>query len=106
MTQVADVHRNLGSVMRMMEAGNRVVFDDEWSYIENKRTLKRTTMRKEHGLMNFDVWIKQNQSQSHVSNVEVSNKFEALKDKDMECEPCGSEIPSPFTGPVNILQCC
>ena len=106
--QVADVHRNLGSVIRMMEAGNRVVFDSDWSYIENKKTKKKTTMRQEHGLMSFDVWIKNQSRQQPVSTIETANKFEGLAEK-AECKPCDSDNNcehSPFTGPVNILQCC
>jgi len=80
----------------MMDAGNRVVFDDDWSYIENKRTLKRTTMRKEKGLMNFDVWI------PGKNQVHTSNQFGVLNTEE-RCEPCLPETQTtPFTGPVNI----
>jgi hypothetical protein len=47
--QIADVKKALGSVRRMCEAGNRVVFDDEGSYIENKGTGERATLVKELG---------------------------------------------------------
>ena len=36
--QVADVNKPLGSVYRMNQAGNKVVFDGEWSYVENKKS--------------------------------------------------------------------
>ena len=64
-------------------------------------------MKKQNGLMNFEVWMKHNANGSSVATVEVSNKFEELGEK-VECEPCGKELEqsSPFTGPVSILQCC
>ena len=34
--QIVDVKKALRSVRRMCEAGNRVVFDEEESYVENK----------------------------------------------------------------------
>ena len=33
--QVADVNRALPSISKAVDAGNRVVFDDRWSYIED-----------------------------------------------------------------------
>ena len=41
--QIADVKQALGSVRRMCEAGNRVVFDEEESYAENNETGKVLT---------------------------------------------------------------
>ena len=34
--QIAEVKKTLGSVRRICEAGNRVVFDEDGSYVENK----------------------------------------------------------------------
>ena len=46
--QVAKVRGPFGSVRRICEAGNRVVFDDEGegSYIESKKTGKKTKIDK------------------------------------------------------------
>jgi len=55
--QVADVKKALGSVRRMCEAGNRVVFDDEGSYIENKGTGERVTLTKERGSYILSLWV-------------------------------------------------
>jgi len=107
--QVADVRRNLGSVMKMMEAGNRIVFDDEWSYIENKKTLRRTNMRREKGLMNFDVWVNCGTSQA-VTRKEIptttSNQYGVLATAEDKCQPCGPDQAEndPFPGPVNIFN--
>ena len=55
--QVVDVKKALGSVRRMCEAGNKVVFDDEGSYIENKRTGERAILIKERGSYILSLWV-------------------------------------------------
>ena len=80
--QVADVKRNLGSVVKMMDAGNKVVFDNEWSYIQHKKTGKTTTMQKQNGLMQFDIWIPKNEDR-----IEVGNQFNALTEDVEESKP-------------------
>ena len=45
----ADVIKALGSVRRMCVAGNRVVFDDDGSCVENKEAGERTALTKEKG---------------------------------------------------------
>ena len=47
--QLAAINKPLASVRRMCEAGNRVVFDEEGSYIENKATGRKTKVQKERG---------------------------------------------------------
>ena len=56
--QVADVSRPLLSFARSVDAGNRMVFDQQWSYIEDKRTGERTTLTRQGGLYVLDAWIK------------------------------------------------
>lgn len=56
--QVAEVNRALLSVSRAVDGGNRVVFDQNWSYIENKRTGERTTIQRRGGLYVLETWIK------------------------------------------------
>ena len=53
----ADVKKPLASVMKIVKKGNQVVFDEEGSYIRNKKTGTRTEMREEHGVYVFDIWI-------------------------------------------------
>ena len=55
--QMVDVKKALGSVRRMCEAGNRVVFDEEESYVENKHTGERTVLTKEKGAYLLTVWV-------------------------------------------------
>ena len=55
---VTDVTQVLASVARMCESGNRVVFDEEGSYIECKATKERTPIQKRNGVYVVDMWVK------------------------------------------------
>ena len=60
MFQVTDVRNPFGSVSKMCEAGNRVVFDDEeptGGYIENKISGIRTPINKENGVYYLYMWV-------------------------------------------------
>ena len=67
--QVADVSKLLAAVSSICDAGNRVIFDNEGSYIESKKTGKKTVMRRENGVYKFDLWMQQNQSNNGVNSV-------------------------------------
>lgn len=56
--QVADVNRPLLSVAKSVDAGNRIVFDREWSYIEDRQTGEGTTLTRQGGLHILDAWVK------------------------------------------------
>ena len=56
--QVADVNRALMSVSRAVNAGNKVVFDEGWSYIEDKRTGLRITIQRRGGLYALESWVR------------------------------------------------
>ena len=56
--QVTDVVKVFGSVKQMVEAGNRVVFDKEGSYIEHKTSGKRTHMNEKGGGYTFNMKIR------------------------------------------------
>ena len=53
---IAEVKKTLGSVRRICERGNRVVFDDEGSYIEHKETGKITPIVKRSGAYVLEMW--------------------------------------------------
>ena len=55
--QATGVRKPLASVSRIVERGNRVVFDPSGSYIENAQTGARHTIEKESGtfVMNVDI---------------------------------------------------
>jgi hypothetical protein len=56
--QVCDVNQGLLSVRKMVEAGNRVVFDKEGSYVENKASGDRTWLRERGGMFIMKLWVK------------------------------------------------
>ena len=55
--QIADVDKILGAARRFCEAGNRVVFDEDGSYILNKATRKITKIHKVKGRYVLKVWV-------------------------------------------------
>ncbi len=59
--QVADVKGALGSVHRICEAGNRVTFDDEGSYVECKKTGTRSVIDKVNGVYYLYLWCKKHE---------------------------------------------
>jgi len=52
------VTKVLGSVSKICEAGNRVVFDESGSYIESVSTGRRTKLEKEKGVYCMSLWVK------------------------------------------------
>ena len=59
--QICEVNKALLSVKKVTQAGNRVVFDEDGSYIEDKMTGERLTMRDEGGMYMLKMWVKRNQ---------------------------------------------
>ena len=55
--QIADVQKTLGSVKKMCNAGNRVVFDEAGSYIEHKASGKRTPIKDEGNGYYVSLWM-------------------------------------------------
>lgn len=56
--QVAPVHKTLLSVSKMVENGHRVVFDKDWSYIEDLATGEKTTLICKNGLYVLRAWVR------------------------------------------------
>ena len=58
--QVAGVHKALGAVSRIVGAGHRVIFNEEsvGSFIEDKKTGRKTKLRQTNGVYFLDVWMK------------------------------------------------
>ena len=65
--QVAEVTKPLGSVRAFVKAGNKVVFDEGSSYIENKATGVRTGIEDRNGAYVFDLWIPRAEREKRVS---------------------------------------
>ena len=57
--QVAEgVTKGLLSIIKSMEAGSRIVFDSEGSYIMDKQTGEWTSMYMKDGLMQITLWCR------------------------------------------------
>ena len=59
--QISEVHRLLLSVSKLLAVGKRVIFDDEWSYIEDKFTGERLTLVPKDGLFELHCWVRPEQ---------------------------------------------
>ena len=55
--QVCAVNKTLMSVSKVAAQGNRVVFDDEGSYIEDKVSGERTCMQQVGGMYMLKMWV-------------------------------------------------
>ena len=55
--QVCDVNKALLSVRKVVAAGNRVVFDDDGSFIEDKRTMEKMWLQEANGMYMLKMWI-------------------------------------------------
>ena len=60
--QVADISRPLLSVSRAVDSGCGVVFDQGWSYIEDKGIGEKTSLVRKGGLYVLDNWVKAKKS--------------------------------------------
>ena len=56
--QVCDVNKALLSVRRLVETGNRVVFDAQGSYIEDVNTYERMHLTDKQGMYVLRIWTK------------------------------------------------
>ena len=59
---VTEVDDALLSVSKVVKAGNRVVFDDSGSYIENKQSGEVIPLVERRGLYKLKVWVPKDQS--------------------------------------------
>ena len=60
---VADVSKVLASVSRICECGNRVVFDDDGSYIEEKASGEKMRLKEDaNGMFILKLWVKKSQT--------------------------------------------
>ena len=55
--QVCDVNKALLSVRKVVSAGNRVIFDEDGSYIEDKATGERMWLQEQNGMYMLKLWI-------------------------------------------------
>ena len=56
--QVCEVNKALLSVNKLVQSGNRVVFDETGSYIEDKLTSERIWLREQGGMYMLKMWVR------------------------------------------------
>ncbi len=56
--QVCAVNKALLSVKKVTKSGNRVVFDEDGSYVENKQTGERMWLEEKNGMYVLSMWVK------------------------------------------------
>ena len=56
--QVCEVNKALLSVNRLVQTGNRVVFDDAGSYIQDKTTGEKMWLREQGGMYMLKMWVR------------------------------------------------
>ena len=56
--QVTDVSKPLLSVSKIVQAGNRVVFAKEGSYVEDDETGERMYLKESGGMYMLKLWVK------------------------------------------------
>ena len=60
--EVAAINKTLMSVSKVVRKGNRVVFDGEGNYIEDKTSGERTWMRENGDMHYIDMWVSRKSS--------------------------------------------
>jgi hypothetical protein len=56
--QVCEVNKALLSVKKIIAAGNRVVFDEDGSYIEDKNSQEKIWLKEDKGMFMLKMWVK------------------------------------------------
>ena len=82
---VGAVHKPLSAVSDICRKGNRVVFDDDGSYVQNKTTGDWTPIRRKKGVYVMTVWVMPSngrKSNATLDTVEEENEADLEEDKD------------------------
>ena len=61
--QICAANKNVMSVSKVAKQGNRIVFDDDGSYIEDKSSGERIWMHKVDGMYMLKMWVSRKSSQ-------------------------------------------
>jgi hypothetical protein len=88
--QVAGVKKGLGSIPKMVEGDNTVVFSKRGSYIKNERSGQVSAMRKADGVYEFVIWV-----QNKYDGLNPLNKQPA---KQRALQAVGADYKPPFQG--------
>ena len=56
--RVCDVNKPLLSVRRLVQAGNKVVFDSNGGYIQDEATGEKMRMKEQGGMYMLKLWVR------------------------------------------------
>ena len=56
--RVCDVNQGLISASKSASSGNRVILDDDGSYVENKSSGQKTWVEKRDGMYIMSLWVR------------------------------------------------
>ena len=56
--QVCEVNKALLSVSKMVKQGNKVVFEEEGAYVEDRHTGERMYLKESGGMYMMKLWVK------------------------------------------------
>ncbi len=62
--QICAVNKNLMCVSKIAKQGNRVVFDDDGSYVEDKASGEKTWMHNVDGMYVLKLWVSKKSSKA------------------------------------------
>ena len=74
---VVDVSKVLASVSKICECGNRVIFDEAGSYIEDKHTGERTPLHKRNGVYVMNMKIRKGKEGQREPLMKKAKEFSA-----------------------------
>ena len=72
--QVANVHKALSPVIELVDSGHLVIFDKDWSFIEDKSSEWRDTIDRRDDELELVTWVKSAPSDAEKSNGKPSGK--------------------------------
>ena len=95
--QVMDVTKPLGSVSRMVQEGNTVIFSQSGSKIVNDKTGSSIPLRETGGAYELDIWYKGGKCCHEVNHhpVNVQNRFAALSDDNDDSVTFARQVTNP-----------
>ena len=82
--QIVEVIKPLGSVRAMLDAGNKVVFEKDNSYISDKSGKVKTTIQERNGAFVFDLWMPKG-NEATIAKAK-DNRYQALMEEDEDNE--------------------
>ena len=95
---VADVQKTLASAFQIVNAGNKIILDAEYSYIVNKNTGEKTDVTVENGEFIFDLWVPSPKDNRSPMKIDAFGQFTPLlSEEPAEYSEALSQEASGFT---------